>query len=148
MTVSHGWRPEASYQERHTWQGTRDLCAFLTVPAAIAFQREHAWETERTRCHALASEARRRVAGRTGVAPIAPDSAAWFGQMIALPLPPCDVGQLKQRLYDEHRVEAPIFRWGDQHIIRLSFQAYNDAADLDAALHGLAALLPQVRHTS
>ncbi|MCC6628704.1 MAG: aminotransferase class V-fold PLP-dependent enzyme [Chloroflexi bacterium] len=148
MTVSHGWRPGASYQECHTWQGTRDLCAFLTVPAAIAFQRDHDWDAARARCHELARQARRRVADLTGLPPLSPDSTAWFGQMVTLPLPPVDLGRLKQRLYDEHQVEAPIINWGGRHAIRLSFQGYNDAADLDAAVQGLAALLPQLRAES
>lgn len=144
MIVSHGWRPGATFQERHTWQGTRDLCAFLCVPAAIAFQREHGWDEVRRRCHALASEARRRVAGQFGLEPLTPDSPAWFGQMITLPLPPCDLGELKRRLYDEERIEAPTIGWGGRHGIRLSFQGYNDPDDLDAVVAALARLAPHL----
>jgi isopenicillin-N epimerase len=142
LVVSHGWRPEASFQERHSWQGTRDLSAFLTVPAAIEFQRRHDWEAVRRRCHALASEARQRLAGLFGLPPLTPDSPEWFGQMITLPLPPCDLAELKRRLYDEHRVEAPTIGWQGLHGIRLSFQGYNSRDDLDAAVAALADVLP------
>jgi isopenicillin-N epimerase len=141
LVVSHGWRPESTHQERHSWQGTRDLSAFLSVPAAIEFQRQHDWEAVRRRCHGLASEARERFADRFDLPPLTPDSPDWFAQMITLRLPPCDLGDLKRRLYDEFRVEAPMIGWGGMHGIRLSFQGYNDRADLDAALDGLARLL-------
>jgi isopenicillin-N epimerase len=142
MIVSHGWRDGATYQQRHTWQGTRDLCAFLSVPAAIEFQRRHNWDEVRRRCHALAGEARRRAGDLFGLPPLTPDSPEWFGQMITLPLPPCDLADLKRRLYDEFRVEAPTIGWGGRHAIRLSFQGYNGPDDLDAAIEALRRLLP------
>ena len=52
--------------------------------------------------------------------------------------------QLKPRLYDEHRVEAPLIRWNGQAFIRVSFQAYNDEDDADALVFALARLLPDV----
>ena len=51
---------------------------------------------------------------------------------------------LKARLYDEHRIEAPLIRWNGQAFIRVSFQAYNDEDDADALLRALARLLPEV----
>ena len=51
---------------------------------------------------------------------------------------------LKARLYDEHRIEAPLIRWNDQSFIRVSFQAYNDEDDADALVLALARLLPDV----
>jgi isopenicillin-N epimerase len=147
MVVSHGWGPETSFIQRHQWQGTRDLTAFLSVPAAIEFQRTHDWAAVRQRCHALASEARARVAELTGCAPLQPDSAAWFSQLIALALPPVDSGLLKERLYDEHRVEAPVFRWQGHQIIRASFQGYNNHDDLERLLAALAHLVPECRST-
>jgi isopenicillin-N epimerase len=143
MVVSHGWHDDASFITRHQWQGTRDIAAFLSVPAAIAFQAEHDWDAVRQRCRALTSEARQRVADLTGLPPLTPDSPEWFTQMIALPLPPCDLSDLKERLYQEYRVEAPLFGWEEHHLIRLSFQGYNTHADLDRAISGLTQLLPK-----
>ncbi len=69
----------------------------------------------------------------------------WFAQFFAARLPECDLDALKTRLYDEYRVEVPVFRWHSQPLIRVSFQAYNDRADADALLDGLARLLPELR---
>jgi len=150
LVISWGWGregtlAESTFVQRNEWQGTRDIAAFLSVPAAIRFQREHGWDEVRARCHELAREARLRIAALTGLPPISPDSPEWFSQMVSCPVPATDVQTLKDRLYDEFRVEVPVSRWKDRAtLVRASFQAYNDARDLDALLDGLAAILPSV----
>jgi isopenicillin-N epimerase len=84
--------------------------------------------------------ARLRLAELTGLEPLAPDEH-WFFQMVAAPLPECDVDELKRRLYDEHRIEVPVQRFDGQPLIRVSFQGYNDEADLDALVEALRSLL-------
>ena len=44
---------KTEFAKRHEWQGTRDPAAFLSVPAAIEFQREWGWDEVRAGCHAL-----------------------------------------------------------------------------------------------
>lgn len=166
LVVTWGWEAErpgpSRFVDWHEWQGTRDLAAYLAVPAAIEFQREHAWEAVRRRCHHLAIETRRRIVALTGLPPICPESddgrwtndaatppaanraTGWFAQFFAARLPECNLDALKARLYEEQRVESPLIRWNDQPFIRVSFQAYNDEADADALVHGLARLLPEV----
>lgn len=143
LVISWGWEPAreaTSFIKRNEWQGTRDIAAFLSVPAAIDYQASHDWQSVRAACHALASAARRRVAELTGQPPIAPDSTEWFAQMITLPLPPCDPDEIKRRLYDEFRVEAPMIAWHDRQFIRVSFQGYNTQEDLDRLLEAMRAL--------
>jgi isopenicillin-N epimerase len=144
LVVSWGWEAEkpgpSRFVDWHEWQGTRDLAAYLTVPAAIRFQAEHAWDDVRRRCHRLAVETRARIDALTGLPPISPDT--WFVQFFAARLPECDLDVFKARLYDQHRIEAPLIRWNGQAFIRVSFQAYHDEADADALLRGLAQLLP------
>ena len=53
--VSWDWLDDASFADRHRWQGTRDPSAYLAVPAAIAFQAEHDWPAVRERCRQLLS---------------------------------------------------------------------------------------------
>jgi isopenicillin-N epimerase len=149
LVVSWGWESETPGASRfidyHEWQGTRDLAAFLAVPAAIRFQAEQGWEPVRVACHALASETRARVNALTGLDSLCPDSPEWFGQMAAIRLPQVDSAALKTRLYDEYRVEVPLVNWNGADFVRVSFQGYNTRADLEALLEALAALLPQTR---
>jgi isopenicillin-N epimerase len=126
----------------HQYQGTRDNAAYLAVPAAIAFQEQHDWTAVRARCHALASKTRQRIDALTGLDPICPDSSAWFSQMISVRLPDVDVAELNRRLYDEFRIEAPVLRWNNQPLTRLSFQGYVSEEDADALLDALERLLP------
>ena len=129
----------AGFAERHRYQGTRDPAAYLAVPAAIRFQAEHAWDDVQARCHALADTARLGIAELTGLAPLS--GADGFVQMVASELPPCDPAAVQRRLREEHRIEAPVREWNGRILIRISVQAYNDAADVAALLEGLPQVL-------
>jgi isopenicillin-N epimerase len=146
LVVSWGYdsdRPSASsFIDYHEWQGTRDLAAFLTVPAAIEFQAQHDWDAVRQQCHRLACDTRQRLNALTGLQPICPDSPQWFTQMFAARLPVrTDLEALKQRLYDEFRVEVPVVSWNHQKFIRVSFQGYNTEGDADILVEALKRLL-------
>jgi isopenicillin-N epimerase len=146
LVVSWGWesdKPSASpFIDHHEWQGTRDLAAFLSVPAAIDFQAQHDWPAVRQRCHDLASRTRAEINAVTGLDPICPDSPEWFMQMFAARLPEVEVELLQRRLYQRYRVEVPMHRWNGQSLIRPSFQAYNTQADAKALVEALGDLLP------
>ncbi|MGE5139808.1 MAG: aminotransferase class V-fold PLP-dependent enzyme [Rudaea sp.] len=148
LVVSWGWKSERPSKSRfideQEWQGTRDIAAYLSVPAALEFTREHDWDRVREECHDLACYARRQVSALTGLEPLSPDAPEWFAQMLSLPLPPCDGEALKARLYDEFRIEVPIITWNNHQLIRISVQAYNIKDDVDALNGALRSLLPQV----
>jgi isopenicillin-N epimerase len=134
-----------SFIQRHQWQGTQEPAAWLTVPAAIAFQSAHGWDTVQQACHALAVETQMRLADLTGLAPVVDESL--YAQMVIAPLPDTvDPAALKRRLYDEYRVEVPVTTWFSQsgevrYFVRVSFQGYNTRADADTLLHALQSLL-------
>ncbi|MFI5272240.1 MAG: aminotransferase class V-fold PLP-dependent enzyme [Ktedonobacterales bacterium] len=131
LVVSWGWRARepgpSLFQDYFGWTGTHDPSAYLSVPAAIAFQREHDWVQVRSACHALLARARSAIGELTGLPPIEPDSPDWYVQMCAIPLPTAGLpaNQLQARLFDEHLVEVPITEWGGRRFVRVSIQAYN-----------------------
>jgi isopenicillin-N epimerase len=151
LIVSWGWHPEkitgTSFIQQQEWQGTRDIAAYLSVPAAIKFMQEHNWDLVRADCHKLAQYARAEISKLTGLEPLSPDSPEWFSQMVSLPLPRCNPELLKQRLNDEYRIEVPILTWNNRHLIRISIQGYNTREDVDALVAALKELLPQVAVT-
>lgn len=122
--------------------GTHDPSAYLSVPAAIAFQRAHNWPRVRTACHLLARDARERIAALTGLPQIAPASPDWWVQMCTCPLPLTDATRLKERLWDEYEVEIPVSARNGQTFVRVSIQAYNRPEDVTRLLEALTALLP------
>jgi len=157
LVVSWGWRSETSgpsrFIDEQQWQGTRDIAAYLSVPAAIQFQADHDWPRVQARCHALVQAARQAIGSLTGLAPLTPDSPSWYAQMVTLRLPDWVARQrradaqrpaaevLHRRLYDEFAIEVPILTWHGGLFVRISVQGYNTQADVDALVIALAALL-------
>jgi isopenicillin-N epimerase len=145
LIISWGWGRKgvlepSSFVQRNEWQGTRDPSAFLAVPDAIAFQAEHDWPAVRARCHELARETRQRIVEYSGCVPNHPDSPEWYTQMIACPIRTSDPLELKRRMYDEYRVEAPVVSWGGLDMVRVSYQGYNDHDDLERLMTAIEAL--------
>jgi isopenicillin-N epimerase len=126
------------------WTGTKDPTAALTIPAAIEFMREHCWDDVRRECHDLLRRAIQRVCDLTGLPPAYPFESSFYAQMGIAPLPPSDLMRLKRRLYDGYHVEVPLTEWQDQQFVRISIQGYNDEQDVDALIHALEVLLPEV----
>lgn len=147
LVVSWGYDPEtpsgSTFVDHHQWWGTRDIAAFLSVPAAIDFQQNHRWDEIRVACHNLAVESQGRICHLTGLAPLHTDAESWFQQMFAAPLPAnADLLTLKTRLYDEYHIEVPLITWNDHKLIRVSIQAYNSRRDVDRLLRALTSCLP------
>lgn len=145
LVVSWGWEPErpgpSRFIDEHEWQGTRDVAAFLAVPAAIKFLREYNWTKVQQECHALARTARQGIEAMTGLPGLSPDSSAWYRQMVSVPLPVPDATVTQQSLYAECAVEVPITPWNGQALLRVSIQGYNTAEDVEALLAAVAQLL-------
>jgi isopenicillin-N epimerase len=144
LVVSWGWQEDGSagFVERLEWQGTTDIAAYLSVPAAIAFQVEHEWARVRAACHERLRAIRHDLLAWSGQPALSPDSPEWYGQMASLPLPPCDAAQLQARLWAEARIEVPVLAHESGVLVRVSIQAYNTAADGAALLAALAQLVP------
>jgi isopenicillin-N epimerase len=149
--VSWGWgragtiNPDSTFVERNEWQGTRDHAAFLAVPAAIRFQQENDWPSVRERCHALLQNARGRISELTGLPSICPDGRSWFCQLASCPIQTNDTESLKTKLLNEFNIEVPLVTWQGHTFVRVSIQAYNNHADVDALVEALHQLLPKSR---
>ncbi len=149
LVVSWGWESDhpsdSQFVDHHEWQGTRDLSAFLATSAALDFVDAHDWPAVQAEGHRRTLACRRAVNELTGLDPISPDEPSdheWIGQLASIRLPSTvDVAALKRRLFDEYRVEAPVHRWGDEPLVRVSFTAHNTDADGEALVAALRALL-------
>lgn len=135
LIVSWGWQSEqpgpSTFIDYLEWTGTRDISAFLSVPAAIKYQKENHWSEVRAACHTLASEARNRIYQITGLPGIYPDSARWYAQMGVAPLPDrINAKIFKDELYSRYKIELPVSKWKNHNLLRFSFQAYNSLEDI------------------
>lgn len=150
LVVSWGWESDhpsdSTFVDHHEWQGTRDLSAFLATPAAIDWTVAQDWPAVQARCHDLLADACRRVDELTGLAPVyADDGFPWTAQLAVVRLPDVDPVEFKRRLYEEHRVEAPVHRFRDEVLLRISIAPYNVPDDVDALLAALRHLLEDPR---
>ncbi len=152
LVVSHGWTIDnkqpgvrgpfgnSPFVDEIEMQGTRDPAAWLAVPAAIAFRREHDWWAVAAECRRLAQETAARLRELTGLEPLSsPEFCA--PQMVAMPIPPCDTDWVKQELLDRYNIEIPVFAWKDRHIVRLSCQGYNRREQMDVLIDALTEVL-------
>lgn len=132
--ISWGWvRGDHSFVSRNQGQATRDVSAYLSVPAAIDFQQQHSWSAVRDRCHTMLVDLRDRLHANLGTEPLSPSGREWFNQMARITLPDTvDPTTLPTRLYNDYAIEVPIGPWGDAAGVRVSVQGYTTEADLAA----------------
>lgn len=152
LVISHGWtadskQPDAKgafgnspFIDELEMQGTRDPAAWLTVPAAIEFRKQHDWTSVAADCRVLAQDTARRLQALTGLAPLStPEFCA--PQMVAMPIPDTDTLELSKALMARYSIEIPVFKWQDQSIVRVSVQGYNSKAQMDILIEALTELL-------
>lgn len=152
LVISHGWTAESKqpdakgafgnspFIDELEMQGTRDPAAWLTVPAAIEFRKEHGWDGVAAGCRELAQDTARRLRELTGLAPLStPEFCA--PQMVAMPIPDTDTLELAKALMARYSIEIPVFKWQDHSIVRVSVQGYNSPGQMDILIEALTDLL-------
>lgn len=152
LVISHGWTADnkepgvrgpfgnSPFVDEVEMQGTRDPSAWLAVPAALAFRRDHDWWKVSAECTRLAQETAARLRELTGLPALSsPEFCA--PQMVAMQIPPCDPQAVHDELINRYGIEIPVFEWQGRHIVRLSCQGYNTRAQMDALIDALSELL-------
>lgn len=148
LAISHGANSPRTDRSRFRlefdWAGTDDPTAFLCVPDAIRFLGSlfaGGWPELRARIHDAAVDAQRVIADALKVPRPAPPEM--LGSMAALPLPsspplaPAKIDPLQERLFAEHRVEAPVFRSPVGRVIRAAMPVYATSSDVAALARAL-----------
>jgi isopenicillin-N epimerase len=122
------------------FDGTRDVCPWLSVPAAIDFQAELGWDAIRVRMAELAEYTRRVIGERHGLNLATPAVPGMHGAMTAFELPGgVNAGKLRAALWDR-RIEIPIVDRPDRLLLRVSHHFYTTEAEIDV----LSDALPEV----
>jgi len=120
------------------WQGTKDMSAFLTIPRVIEYYKKNIKDLQ-PKCHKmnlLAFDRFKTVLGTDSLS----NGKEWLGQMVSHPLPLGITKNIQEKLWEFHKIEIPIFEWGDYNLIRLSVQIYNDQKDIDLLMNALQSL--------
>ena len=148
LVISHGWTEDAArpgvkgvfgntpFIDGLEMQGTRDPSAWLTVPDAIKFGREHNWKKVAEQCRILVQDTAVRVAKLTDLPALStPEFCA--PQMVAMPVPKCEPTELKKFLLEQYGIEIPVFNWLNHTIVRVSVQGYNKQKHMDYLVEAL-----------
>jgi isopenicillin-N epimerase len=150
LLISWGYEsasPSASrFLDYHQGQGTRDFSAFLTVPAAIRFLKEHQWETVAQACRRLVQQNALRFCDLMGAEPISPISDEFLGQMFSIPIYTPQPEKLQRHLFDHYSIEVPVTTQDNRNFIRYSINAYNSQEDLDKLYAALQEIAPNGYH--
>lgn len=130
--ISHHYNE--GFCREFSWQGTRDLSAWLAVPRALQFTAELGGERVREHNHAMAVWAHQLLRERLGVPhALTPPDGSMLGSMAAVVLPDrlaalsdAELESLQQTLYTRHRLEVPLMRLDRKTLLlRVSCQVYN-----------------------
>ena len=152
LVISHGWIPQSGGPEQKgpfgnsrfidcfEVRGTRDPAAWLSIPAALEFMKQHNWGKFAKHSDLLARKTAETISRLTGI-PLFSSPNYCAPQMVAIPLPECDVEDLKRQLYETFSIEVPVFRWKGHCILRISIQAYNTKEDVTRLIEALTKIL-------
>jgi isopenicillin-N epimerase len=134
LVVSWGYEsefPKNQFLDWHEFNGTKDMSAFLTVPAAVKFLDDNNWKNESARCKKLILENYQRFCDLLGTHPICPITSEFLGQMCSIPAKTNKPVELKEMLISKYQIEIPVMKINDRIYIRISLNAYNSQEDLD-----------------
>jgi isopenicillin-N epimerase len=155
LEVSWGYHPDTKRPDERDefgstprlrfleFEGTRDPCPWLSVPAAIDFQAGIGWEQIRRRIAGLAAHARRRLSSELGLPLATPAQPALHGALTAFQLPfdgAENAVALRKAIW-EHRIEVPIVERPDRLLLRTSTHFYNTEEEIDRLAEVLLAAL-------
>ena len=133
----------SQFLDYHQTQGTRDLSAFLTLPAVINFLQQNKWTNVSAACRQLAHSNYERFCKLLNTKPLSPVSDEYLGQMCSISMNTSQPEQLKQLLFEKYAIEIPVMKQGDTIYLRYSINAFNCQEDLDKLYSSLQEIIAQ-----
>jgi isopenicillin-N epimerase len=134
---SYGSTPRVRFLE---FEGTRDICPWFAVPAAIDFQAAIGWENVRRRIADLAAFTRHTI-GAIGLSLATPATPGSSGAMTAFHLPSgSNAGRLRKQLWNR-RIEIPIIERPDCLLLRVSHHFFTTHKEMEVLAGALQELI-------
>ena len=132
LAVSH-WH-ELGFPRAFDYVGTRDVSAFLSVPAALDFIAGFGIDEIRRYMNALARDGSQLMRS-LGAEPVAPDATSCAMRAYILPqrraADPADAAALMHDLWHKHRIQIAASAFQGKLLCRLSAQIYNERTDFE-----------------
>lgn len=135
----YGDDPSSSiFLQEFQYQGTRDMSSFLTLPKVIEFFNDFI-KGRRESCSKIIKKVGSELVDLLHTDPIY-NHPEWINQMVSHPLPVSAPKNIKEILWNDFKIEIPIFDWRGQRYIRVSCNVYNNYDDMDYLLNALKTL--------
>jgi len=145
LIISWGYesdQPSGSrFHDYHQFNGTRDFSAYLTIPKAIEFMKDHNWNDVSASCRKMVRDNATRFSQLLQSNFLCPLTEEFLGQMLSLPIVTDAPEQLYRTLFEKYHIEIPIMRHGKNVFIRYSINGFNTKSDLDALYDALKDIL-------
>ena len=135
LVISWGYNapfPSGSqFLDYHQMNGTRDYTAFLTIPTAIAFMKEHNWEKVAADCRKLVQENTVAFCKLLNTEPLAPVNDNFILQLVSAEIKTSEPEKLHDLFFEKYKIQIPVMRHGDKVYLRYSINVFNSQQDLD-----------------
>ena len=135
LVISWGYQSDfpshSTFLDYHQYNGTKDFAAYLTTPKAIEWLAENDWQARTAVSKQLLLHYYPLLAKCLQSEPICAVSSDFLGQMCSVPIQTKQPIALKERLYNQYKIEVPIVQTNFGTFIRVSFQAYNTEKEIE-----------------
>lgn len=135
------WGFGTGFTQEFDWVGTRDPSPWLTAPDGIRFLQQLGFDALRRANHDLAWRAAQYLTDRWGTP--ATGDASIVGCMVSVMAPESvgstrpDAIRLRDRLFFDHNIEVQVHARAGRVWVRVSAQAYNEFAEIEALGHAV-----------
>jgi isopenicillin-N epimerase len=148
LVVSWGYNalfPSASqFLDYHQMNGTRDYSAFLTIPTAIDFMKEHEWDKVAANCRKLVQDNASEFCSILNASPLAPVNDNFILQLFAAEIKTTEPEKLHDYFFEKYKIQIPVMRHGSKVYLRYSINAFNNQQDLNK----LFAAIKEIKETT
>ena len=122
------------------WQGTSDPASYLAITDAIQFQKDHDWDSVRTRCQSMVHWVKDELEKLPNVRAWYPTNGDMQKQMAAVIVKDKLGQELKDYLMNQFNIEIPVWTYAEGSVMRVSVQGYTTQAELELLLDAIKAL--------
>ena len=135
VIISWGYQAEipgkSKFLDYHQLQGTRDYSAFLTIPSSLQFIESKEFKQASEKAKQLIIDNYQDLCDIVESQPICPISPEFLGQLCSIPVKIEKAQELKDLLFNDYKIEIPVFQLREHIFFRLSTQAYVSQEDID-----------------
>jgi isopenicillin-N epimerase len=135
LVVSWGYNAlfpsHSQFIDYHQGQGTRDFSAFLTIPDAVSFMKEHDWISVAAHYRKMVQDNAAAFCNLFHTKPLASVTDDFIAQLYSAEIKTKEPEQLQKHLYNDYKIQIPVMRHGDKVYLRYSLNACNSQKDLD-----------------